>query len=155
MALKLSTIEKAIQDPALFLSIMNPESVKRAQNKIKQALLPVQQVSAAQAESYTVEFDEFVTAVRAAGKAKINGAIVENPSDADLLQVPRPGARLRPCYAAARTPSSLLGYNSASEWLLAPPTALMQRTPNTQHCIADACGSRAPPAPPPPPKPPN
>jgi hypothetical protein len=88
MALKLSTIEKAIQDPALFLSVMNPESVKRAQDKMKQALLPVQQVSAAQAESYTVEFDEFVTAVRAAGKAKINGAIVENPSDADLLQVP-------------------------------------------------------------------
>jgi hypothetical protein len=95
MALKWSTIEKAFQDPQLFLSVMNPETVKIAQQKIKLSMLPIKQVDAAQAETYTVEYDEFVAAVRAAGKVKIGGNIVENPSDADLLQVKHPVASAR------------------------------------------------------------
>ena len=89
MALQWSTVEKVINDPKLLLSVMNPESVKLAQAKVKLALLPIKQVDEAQAETYTVEYDEFVAAVRAAGKVKIGGNIVENPSDAELLQVTR------------------------------------------------------------------
>ena len=58
---------------------------------MKIAMLPVKDVSAAQAaeSSYTVEYEEFVSAVRAAGKAKIDGVVVDNPTDEQLLQVTR------------------------------------------------------------------
>ena len=65
MALKWSTIERAIQDPSLLLSVMNPESVKQAQDKMRLALLPIKQIDAAMADTYTVEYEEFVTAVHA------------------------------------------------------------------------------------------
>ena len=86
-AVKLETLEKVIQNPSLFLSSINPEAFERAKAKMKVAMAPVRDLSAAQAETYTVEYDEFVKAVRAAGKVKIGGAVVENPSDSQLLEV--------------------------------------------------------------------
>lgn len=65
-------------------------SVAKISDAWKRANLGVKSVSAAE---YTVEFDEFVERVKKAGKAKIGGQVVENPSDEQLLQGRLPNAR--------------------------------------------------------------
>mmetsp|Transcript_46393 Transcript_46393/g.112956 ORF Transcript_46393/g.112956 Transcript_46393/m.112956 type:complete len:336 (+) Transcript_46393:1-1008(+) len=80
-ALKWSTIEKIAEDPSLIAKAFDPAFVDKVTTKWREQI-GVAPVSAA---DYTLEYDEFVNAVRKAGKAKIGGEVVENPSEEQLL----------------------------------------------------------------------
>uniref|UniRef100_A0A6U4YEN9 Thioredoxin domain-containing protein n=1 Tax=Hemiselmis andersenii TaxID=464988 RepID=A0A6U4YEN9_HEMAN len=82
-ALQWSTVESIMADPSQLAMGLDPAKVTELRNAWKRNNLGVKAANAAQ---YTVEFDEFVKKVQEAGKAKIDGEVVENPTDEQLLK---------------------------------------------------------------------
>eukprot|EP00286_Rhodomonas_abbreviata_P001461 CAMPEP_0181289108 /NCGR_PEP_ID=MMETSP1101-20121128/706_1 /TAXON_ID=46948 /ORGANISM="Rhodomonas abbreviata, Strain Caron Lab Isolate" /LENGTH=343 /DNA_ID=CAMNT_0023393307 /DNA_START=1 /DNA_END=1031 /DNA_ORIENTATION=+ len=85
-ALKWETVEKIAKDPSLAAVAFDKERVDKVIRRWKQANVAITNPEAARAASYTVEFDNFVSAVTKAGKVKIGDQIVSNPSEEQMLQ---------------------------------------------------------------------
>jgi hypothetical protein len=77
-------VVRIAQNPSVVLNAVNPEVVEKTMAKWRATNLGVQSVDAAE---YTVEYDEFVKAVQKAGSVKVEGKIMVNPTEDELLMV--------------------------------------------------------------------
>ena len=85
-ALTLDTVKKVIADPSLLAIPLDSAKVEAMLVKYRRLGTPIGQVSPAEAATYTAEYEKFVEAVSKSGKVKIGDAVVENPTEAQLLE---------------------------------------------------------------------